>query len=327
MRRTGLLFLAAAVLTTGSGMIVPSAPFAVSPALAQQEFSAPIPAAQQEPPARVGRVSVVSGTLAFFGPGDADWSAAQTNLPVAEGGWFATDPRSQAQLRIGPDAIDLAPDSEINFPNLRAGFLQIAIARGRLYTHLRQRSHQPVTNEIDLPRGGVWLAAPGIYDIDAGDQDQPARITVFEGSARFVGGGIDRTITSGSRLVVSGSDSLSAAIEPAIPDEFDSWCRAHDPREPKVAAPRVSVAMTGVEELSSYGSWTTAPRYGAVWFPRSVPADWAPYRTGRWVWIEPWGWNWVDDQPWGFAPFHYGRWARVENRWAWVPGSYVPEPV
>ena len=85
--------------------------------------------------------------------------------------------------------------------------------------------------------------------------------------------------------------------------------------------------MTGVEELSSYGSWTTLPRYGAVWFPRSVPADWAPYRTGRWVWIEPWGWNWVDDEPWGFAPFHYGRWTRIERRWAWVPGRYVPQPV
>ena len=160
---------------------------------------------------------MVSGTLAFFGPGDADWSTAQVNLPVAEGGWFATDPRSQAQLRIGPDAIDLAPDSEINVANLREGFMQIAIARGRLYAHLRQRPQQSATNEIDLPRGGVWLSVPGVYDIDSGDPDQPARITVFEGSARFVGGGIDRTITAGSRLVVSGSDSISAAIEPATP--------------------------------------------------------------------------------------------------------------
>src|SRR5690242_3973519 len=110
MRRPGPLFLAAAVLTAGAGLFAPTAPFSASPALATQEFSAPIPAARQEPPARVGRVSVVAGTLAFFGPGDADWSAAEINLPVAEGGWFATDPRSQAQLRIGPDAIGLAPD-------------------------------------------------------------------------------------------------------------------------------------------------------------------------------------------------------------------------
>ena len=32
---------------------------------------------------------------------------------------------------------------------------------------------------------------------------------------------------------------------------------------------------------------------------------------GRWVWTEPWGWTWVDDQPWGFAPSHYGRWVNM----------------
>jgi hypothetical protein len=24
--------------------------------------------------------------------------------------------------------------------------------------------------------------------------------------------------------------------------------------------------------------------------------------------MSPWGWTWVDNAPWGFAPFHYGRW-------------------
>jgi hypothetical protein len=38
---------------------------------------AAVPAlAQQQPPARVGRVSFVSGNLAFHMPGDAQWSAA-----------------------------------------------------------------------------------------------------------------------------------------------------------------------------------------------------------------------------------------------------------
>ena len=61
--------------------------------------------AQQQPPARVGRVSIVEGTLAFYGPGDTDWSAAKLNFPVAESGWFATDPDSRAELRIGTASI------------------------------------------------------------------------------------------------------------------------------------------------------------------------------------------------------------------------------
>jgi hypothetical protein len=112
--------------------------------------------------------------------------------------------------------------------------------------------------------------------------------------------------------VLSGSATLTAAVEHAAPDDFVRWCRSHDYDEKRLASPRhVSPAMTGYEELDEYGEWAAAPTYGEIWFPRSVPVGWAPYREGRWVWVEPWGWNWVDDEPWGFAPCHYGRWARV----------------
>jgi hypothetical protein len=39
--------------------------------------------------------------------------------------------------------------------------------------------------------------------------------------------------------------------------------------------------------------------------------------------VEPWGWTWIDDAPWGFAPFHYGRWAYAGGVWVWVPGHRV----
>jgi hypothetical protein len=69
------------------------------------------------------------------------------------------------------------------------------------------------------------------------------------------------------------------------------------------------------------------PEHGWIWLPREVAADWAPYRDGRWVWLRPWGWTWVDRAPWGFAPFHYGRWVQWRGRWAWWPGEYTVRPV
>ena len=44
------------------------------------------------------------------------------------------------------------------------------------------------------------------------------------------------------------------------------------------------------------------PEYGNVWQPSMsyVSSDWAPYRYGRWIWVTPWGWTWVDDSPWGY---------------------------
>ena len=134
--------------------------------------------AQVEPSARVGRVSLVSGALAFYGPGDSDWSAAKVNLPVAAGAWLATDPQSRAELRIGPDSLDLANDTQLNFAELRDRVMQIALPQGRVDLHLR-RLQQDETAEIDVPVGGVWLLQQGVYDIDSGGPDQPTRVTVF----------------------------------------------------------------------------------------------------------------------------------------------------
>ena len=187
-----------------------------------------IPAlAQVEPPARVGRVSLVSGALAFYGPGDSDWSAARVNLPVGAGAWLATDPQSRAELRIGADSLDLANDTQLNFAELRDRVMQIALSQGRVDLHLR-RLQQDETAEIDVPGGGVWPLRPGVYDIDSGGPDRPTRVAVFEGSAHFVGGGIDTLVNAGDALVASGSGTLTAAVEHAAPDDFVRWCRSHD---------------------------------------------------------------------------------------------------
>jgi hypothetical protein len=75
------------------------------------------------------------------------------------------------------------------------------------------------------------------------------------------------------------------------------------------------------DELAPYGSWIAYPMYGYVWIPRVSP-DFHPYATqGHWV-MTNYGWTWVSDFRWGWAAFHYGRWAYESNYgWMWVPGS------
>ncbi len=85
--------------------------------------------------------------------------------------------------------------------------------------------------------------------------------------------------------------------------------------------------MTGYEELDFHGEWIPDANYGNVWVPRVVPTGWAPYRDGQWRWVRPWGWTWVDHAPWGYAPFHYGRWVTIGNRWCWWPGGHHVRPV
>ena len=85
--------------------------------------------------------------------------------------------------------------------------------------------------------------------------------------------------------------------------------------------------MVGYEDLDDYGDWRDDSNYGHVWFPNQVAVGWAPYHAGHWDWISPWGWTWVDDSPWGYAPFHYGRWVSVGGRWGWVAGPVAVQAV
>src|SRR5262249_116804 len=145
--------------------------------------------------------------------------------------------------------------------------MQLSVPQGRIGLHLRQLG-EGNSVEIDIPRGGVWLLDAGVYDVAAGSPDQPARIIVFEGSARFVGGSVDVASKAGEAAVISGTETLTVKMEKAVPDAFYQWCRSRDYREPRVAASRhVSPRMTGYEELDTYGSWRTVPNYGAVWYP------------------------------------------------------------
>jgi hypothetical protein len=290
---------------------------AVPPALAQ----AP------EPPSRVGQISYVSGNLAFRAVGDTQWSTAGVNYPVATGGSFWADPQARAQIEISPTTIGMAGGTELDVTNLNDQVSQFSLPQGRINLHLRQLDNGQ-SFEVDLPQGAVWLLEPGSYDIDAATADQPARVAVFAGSAHFAGGGADISISRGNAAVLTGSNPVVARIEHAAPDAFVEWCASRDYHSEGLAATHyISPQMTGYADLDHYGGWQGNPQYGEVWYPSQVPADWAPYRDGRWIWVPPWGWTWVDQQPWGFAPFHYGRWAYVDYRWGWVPGSYVAQPV
>src|SRR5689334_21463201 len=75
------------------------------------------------------------------------------------------------------------------------------------------------------------------------------------------------------------------------------------------------------DALSPYGRWMNYAPYGYCWTPTNVSYGWRPYSDGDWVYTD-YGWTWVDDEPWGWGPMHYGRWVWAEDvGWVWVPGT------
>jgi hypothetical protein len=276
------------------------------------------------PPARVGRVSLVVGSLSFHAAGETLWSPAGVNCPVATGEGLKTGPTDRGELEIGADRIAMAGDTEVEIATLDAHRIDLKLARGQIGFRLARLGGESVT--ITLPGGSARLTAPGRYGIAAGTAQEPARLAVFEGRAQLLGGGAELAVKFGAAAVLSGGKPVAAPLEAAAKDAFAVSAPAAAAAVPPPPAD-VDANMTGIEELAAAGSWATAPGLGAVWYPKAVPAGWVPYRDGHWAWIEPWGWTWIDDLPWGFAPSHFGRWAEIGDEWGWLPGRKAADPI
>ena len=74
--------------------------------------------------------------------------------------------------------------------------------------------------------------------------------------------------------------------------------------------------------LDPLGDWIEVAPYGHCWQPREARTPgWRPYTDGTWV-STAYGWTWKANEPFGWATYHYGRWARIKRLgWVWVPGS------
>ena len=294
----------------------------LAPPLAAQSFA--------DPPGRVGRLSYIDGTVSLHAPDQDQWSEAVINYPVTTGDGFWTEPQSRAEVQVGAVEMRLDESTEADIVRLDDAATVLRVDQGVIEVHV-----------IAMPAGGVAVLTPlgqvdlltvGSYHVEAGqpgpDNASPNQmiVSVLQGRARVAGQRSSLTVEAGESAIASGSGFQLVQAEAT---SFDNWALARERREaqPTATAWYVPPTMTGYQDLDQYGQWTTDPTYGTVWYPASIPTDWAPYRYGHWVWVQPWGWTWVDDAPWGFAPFHYGRWAFIRDRWAWCPGDYHVRPV
>ena len=278
-------------------------------------------AAWADPPARVGRLSYLDGSVTLnSGP-------ATLNYPLTTGNQLSTAAQSRAEVQIGSAAVQLASDTGLTFETLDDQAVQIRLDKGRVSIQLR-RLGPDQSFEIDTPTASISLTAPGQYRVDQ-DESGGAVVITREGDAQVTGGQSAFHVGPGQKadIPASGPDAYQISSAPP-PDSWDQWVSERDSRQDRVASTRyVSSEMDGVGDLDEYGSWSVVAGYGPVWFPTTVAVGWAPYSFGHWVWVDPWGWTWVDNEPWGFAPFHYGRWAFLAGGWCWVPGRIVARPV
>ncbi len=271
-----------------------------------------------DPPARAARLSLIEGSVSLRPNGVEDWNAAPLNQPLTDGDSLWTETGSHAEIDLGAavarldgrtslTVLDMGDQAQLR---LDAGTIDLALNGGDAASAV----------EIDAPNAAVLLQGPGEYRIGV-DNAGNTSVAVRAGQAQVQGN--DRQVmnlATGQRALFGSNGSYALAQIPA-PDDFDFWCQQRQARwtDEQAVTQYVSSDVVGYQDLQDSGQWQQVPDYGYVWYPTQVSEDWAPYSSGHWAWVGPWGWSWVDDAPWGFAPFHYGRWAHIGRRWCWVP--------
>jgi FecR protein len=274
-----------------------------------------------DPPSRVARLNLMQGTVSMQPAGADEWVPGIINRPFTTGDYLFADNGSRAELHLDTAVIRMNEQTSFGFLNLGDQVAQLQLSEGEMQIHLRRLGDDD-TFEVDTPNAAVTLLREGDYAFTVNPNNGTTFLVIRHGSAEVTGGGQAFTLRANQSVQLSGTDTLGYDVENAPgPDDFENYCVQRDQREAHLQSTRyVPADMIGYEDLDDNGSWRSTPDYGNVWYPRNVPADWAPYHNGHWAWVDPWGWTWVDDMPWGFAPFHYGRWAYVGGAWGWTPG-------
>lgn len=281
-----------------------------------------------DPPAIAGRLHAMQGSISVQ-PADVDqWTQPAENYPVATGDRIYSDQNSRAEIQLGSIAVRMWQTTDLTFTNLADQLTQLGLAQGSI--RVRTFSLNPGAQvEVDTPNGSLTVVQPGDFRVDSYTGNGGTIVTVNSGQLQVTGPGLSEYVNAGQSIQLEGTNPIQmASIQRPAPDAFDIWCVDRDRHILNAQAGQyVSRNVVGYDDLDGYGAWSNDGDYGPVWYPAGVAVGWVPYRFGHWVWVWPWGWTWVEDEPWGYAPFHYGRWAFIGSRWGWIPGPVVAYPV
>jgi hypothetical protein len=285
-------------------------------------------AQMQDPPARVGRIAYLAGPVSFSPAGATDWAQAPLNRPLVAGDRLWTDAGGRDEAQFGAAIARMDAGTLLTVLAADDRTTQLQVSQGRIDLHVR-RLAPGETVEVDTPNLAFVARQPGDYRLAVAPDGSTTDVTVLNGAGDVYGDGTSLALAPGQGYRFGGQDLNNYGLLPsAPPDDFDRWALARDQRYERAIARRyVPQGVVGAEDLDDYGSWRTVPDYGTVWVPDRAPRNWAPYHAGHWAWIDPWGWTWIDDQPYGYAVSHYGRWIRTPDTWAWVPAPPRAQPV
>ena len=285
--------------------------------------------AESEDPPGVARVALIEGHASYHLRDGKDWVGVAVNAPLVTGDRFYAGVGSRAEIQVaGGTYLRLGPETQIELLELAVDATQVRIPMGQMILRLREDPRRRHV-EINVPGAAFVIKKAGRYRVDVNpDGRTTIRIGRGEAVAHVAEERLELFAATSTVIDASGLPIRILPERYGEDDQFDLWEAGRDQRvEDAVSYRHVSTEIYGAEDLDDHGEWVYRSEYGQIWRPTTVSDGWAPYRDGRWVWTEPWGWTWLDYAAWGWAPFHYGRWVRLYGTWYWAPGRVVARPI
>jgi hypothetical protein len=271
----------------------------------------------------VANISIVQGDVVIVRGDSGAQVGASINAPLLPGDYLSTAGDSRAEVQFdGISMLRLAQDTQVRFVNLNPGSREVQVASGTSELAQLQRGGG---TQIDTPSLTVRPKQPGNYRVSV-LPDGETQVTVRSGSASVSSGSGTQTLTPGTTLVAYGPYSNPRmSVGGAI--AYDAFDNFNQNRNNAVVASYnsdqyLAPELSGYANFSNYGQWSNVPGYGQVWAPYNQVNNWTPYSNGQWVWEPGYGYTWVGNEPWGYAPYHYGRWFNYNNQWMWQPPGY-----
>ena len=298
-----------------------------------------------------GDVALNNGLAAGDNSQADQWYTASENQPFSVGDRIYTRDNSRASLAFtGRNFARLNPNTSLDVLSLAEERTQLALRDGSAMFDV---GYVPPGGlfEVATPYGAVDFEEPGLYNV--GIDNGQVLVSVLSGLAQVVGLGGSGRISKGEMLKLLGQTAADVVLSQLdgrdagylvddyygyqYPRYYDGRYRDYnaylndpyyfDPYRRNISYQYANSYIPGLYDLDYYGDWQNLDGYGYAWYPRGVDSGWMPYQSGYWMTDYPYGPTWVSNEPWGYAPYHYGRWAFVGDRWYWVPDNVRSTPV
>src|SRR5579863_406268 len=209
-----------------------------------------------DPPARVARLSNLTGTVSLQPSGATDWSQGVQNSTLTTGDRVYTDQGSRAELEAGPFAVRLSEATDLTIANLNDQIMQLGLAQGTIGVSVFQLPSGN-TVEVDTPNGALTIQGAGDYRVDTNPNDGSTLVSVNSGSLEVSGGDVSQTVGSGQSVRLTGTNPIQIAnVAQPAQDSFDQWGQSlNGPLASSVSAQYVSRDTPGYNDLDHSGRW------------------------------------------------------------------------